>query len=116
MGEQNMSIGNIGGGCGGGCGGAGRNQQVSADLEARMQQMQAMPDEDKQVLRSTMQSMSSEDKQEFRARMQSMSKDAKMEFRNNILNIDDPQGIEDFITLLLEKNESLIGAQLNTSA
>jgi ElaB/YqjD/DUF883 family membrane-anchored ribosome-binding protein len=115
MGEISMSIGNIGAG-GGGCGGAGRQQPTGVDMEARMQQMQSMSDDDKQVLRSTMQSMSSEDKQEFRSKMQSMSKDEKMEFKSTILNIDDAKGIEDFIAMLLEKNESLIGVQINTSA
>jgi hypothetical protein len=45
-----------------------------------------------------------------------MSKDEKMEFKSTILNIDDAKGIEDFIAMLLQKNESLIGVQINTSA
>ena len=95
-----MMVGNMGGGMSG-CGGAGKQQQAGAGMEARMQQMQ---------------SMSSEDKQEFRTKMQSMSSEERMEFKNSILNADDSKGIEEFIAMLLEKNESLIGVQINTSA
>jgi hypothetical protein len=99
-----MGMGNIGGGMGGGmggCGGAGRQQPSDAGMESRMQLMQ---------------SMSNEDKQEFRSKMQSMSRDEKMEFRSSILNTDDSKGIEELISMLLRKNESLIGTQINTSA
>jgi hypothetical protein len=63
-----------------------------------------------------MQSMSSEDKQELRTKMQSMSSEDKMEFRSSLLNVDDDIGMEKFIAMLLEKNESLLGGQINTSA
>ena len=93
-------MGNIGGGMGG-CRGAGRQQPAEGVMESRMQLMQ---------------SMSNEDKQEFRSKMQSLSRDEKMEFKSSMLNADDPKAIEELISMLLKKNESLIGTQINTSA